>query len=555
MKHEGGGNEKRVDDDLETVEQDKNLKRTLGFWSLLATGVGSVIGSGWLLAANAGANAAGPAVLIAWVIGGALMLMIALVFAELGMVRPESGGLVRYPLYSNGRLAATIVGWVMWISYIGNPPTEAAAVLQYADSYIDGIFSGDKLTPFGLFLAVCLMALFVVVNYFGVQWFAKTNNVVTAFKIIVPTVTVVLLVASGFGHHRGAGGTGNFSSQGFAPMGWSAALSAIATAGMIFAYTGFRNIIELSGEASNPKRDIPRALVGTIGIAFVLYMLLQVAFLMAVPSGMLAKTGWTGIDFESPFAQLAKLLGFMWLYWLLIADSMVSPSGSGIVFTASNARNAYGLAKSRLLPRMFTDVNQRSGVPAKALLFNLAVGVLFIILLPSWQSLVEIMSVLAVFTFSIGAVSLHVFRNNGVGDDSTRLRGMNVIAPVAFVVSTLVILWEPWDILRKTIPVIVATLLYYVFVHVRHRFDRGELNGGIWLIVYLAVVYAVSYAGSFGGRGWLPGPWDSVVVGAISLALYLWGIRAGTAYLGAHQDIIDDIEHSHDAWGKEPAEV
>ena len=70
--------------------------------------------------------------------------MIALVFAELGMVRPESGGLVRYPLYSNGRLAATIVGWVMWISYIGNPPTEAAAVLQYADSYVDGIFSGDQ---------------------------------------------------------------------------------------------------------------------------------------------------------------------------------------------------------------------------------------------------------------------------------------------------------------------------------------------------------------------------------------------------------------------------
>ena len=331
------------------------------------------------------------------------------------------------------------------------------------------------------------MALFVVVNYFGVQWFAKTNNVVTAFKIIVPTLTVVLLVASGFGHHRGAGGTGNFSSQGFAPMGWSAALSAIATAGMIFAYTGFRNIIELSGEASNPKRDIPRALVGTIGIAFVLYMLLQVAFLMAVPSGMLAKAGWTGIDFDSPFAQLAKLLGFMWLYWLLIADSMVSPSGSGIVYTASNARNAYGLAKSRLLPRMFTDVNERSGVPAKALLFNLAVGVLFIVLLPSWQSLVEMMSVLAVFTFSIGAVSLHVFRNNGVGDDSTRLRGMGLIAPAAFVVSTLVILWEPWDILRKTIPVIVATLLYYVFVHVRHRFSprraerrhlAGRLPGG-----------------------------------------------------------------------------
>ena len=93
-----------ADSDLDSSSHDAQLKRTLGFWSLLATGVGSVIGSGWLLAANAGANAAGPAVLVAWVIGGALMLMIALVFAELGMTRPESGGLVRYPLYANGRL-------------------------------------------------------------------------------------------------------------------------------------------------------------------------------------------------------------------------------------------------------------------------------------------------------------------------------------------------------------------------------------------------------------------------------------------------------------------
>jgi peptidoglycan/LPS O-acetylase OafA/YrhL len=103
--------------------------------------------------------------------------------------------------------------------------------------------------------------------------------------------------------------------------------------------------------------------------------------------------------------------------------------------------------------------------------------------------------------------------------------------------------------------VIVATLLYYVFAHFRHSFRRGEIAGGSWLVVYLVLVYAVSYAGSFGGRGWLPGPWDSVVVGAISLGLYLWGISAGTAYLTAHPEIVEDIEHSHDAWEKQPAGV
>jgi amino acid transporter len=461
---------------------------------------------------------------------------------------------VRYPLYSNGRMAATIVGWVMWVAYIANPATESAAVLQYASSYVDGIFSGTKLTPLGLFLAVCLMALFVLLNYFGVEWFARANNVVTVFKLFVPTLTVVLLIASGFGHHDDAGGTGNFSSQGWAPMGWGAALSAIATAGMVYAYTGFRNIVELSGEARDPKRDIPRALIGTIGISFVLYVLLQIAFLMAVPSSMLAKAGWSGIDFDSPFAQLAKLLGFMWLYWLLIADSMISPSGAGIVYTASNSRNAYGLAKSRLLPRIFSRVNERTGIPSNALLFNFVIGVLFIVLLPSWQSLVEIMSVLIVFTFSIGSVSLRAFRNVDVGDDSMRLAGMGLIAPAAFAVSTLVIVWEPWDTLRKTIPVVLATLLYYAVIHIRHRFEPGEIAGGIWLVVYLALTYAVSYSGSFGGRHWLHGPWDSAVAAVVSLALYAWGVRAGTAYLREHDEIRDELEHAHDAWQQEPGQ-
>src|SRR3978361_2457701 len=92
-----------------TLHEDAKFRKTLGFWSLLATGIGSVIGSGWLFSAMYAAQTAGPASIIAWVIGGAVMLAVALVFAELGMVHPESGGLVRYPLYSNGRFAASIV--------------------------------------------------------------------------------------------------------------------------------------------------------------------------------------------------------------------------------------------------------------------------------------------------------------------------------------------------------------------------------------------------------------------------------------------------------------
>lgn len=528
--------------------EDRKLRRELGFWSLAAAGVGSVIGSGWLFSAMYASQAAGPAALIAWVIAGILMLMIALVFAELGMVRPESGGLVRYPLYSNGRLAASIIGWAMWLSYVANPPSEASAVVQYASSWWHGVYdsSTGDLTTLGTTVAVLLMAAFVVINYFGVKWFAKSNNVVTTVKLAIPTITVVLLLASGFGANGRAGGIGhNISSHGFAPYGISAAFSAIASGGLIFAYTGFRNVIELSGEARRPHRDIPRAMVVTIGFSIVLYLGLQVGYLGALPASELAKAGWHGVNLDSPFADLAKMLGFTWLSWLLIADSSISPSGSGIVYTAANARNVFGLAKNGFFPHAVMRVSDRTGVPVIALLVNFVLGAGTIILLPSWHSIVEVLSALAALTFSIGSVSLLVFRRVGLGDDASRLRGMAVVAPAAFVVSSLVILWQDWSTLWKTVIPLLVGLVWFVVSFLRGERNRGDVAGGIWLVVYITFVYVIAAISSYGGADWLPQPWDSIVVAVGALACYFWGVRAGATYLAGHDRLLERLR-SHE---------
>jgi amino acid transporter len=504
--------------------EDNKLRKTLGYWSLVATGLGSVIGSGWLFSAMYAAQAAGPASLIAWVIGGLLMLAVALVFAELGIAHPESGGLVRYPLYTNGRLAASIVGWSMWVCYLGNPPTEAAGVVQYASSYLPGLYHDKQLTGAGIAVSVGLMAVFVLVNYFGVQLFARTNNVVTAIKVLIPTTTVVLLIASGF---DGSNITGH---GGFAPYGYGIALGTIATAGMVFAYTGFRNIVELSGEVRNPRKHIPAALVTTLLVTIVLYLGLQVAFLGAVPSAMLAG-GWHGVNFDSPFAQLALLLGMSWLYWTLIADSMLSPSGSGICYTACNARNSYGLAKNGFFPTWLMRVSPRWGVPTRALVANFVIGIAFLLPLPSWHEIVSITGTLAVFTFSIGSVSLLAFRRTGVTGPENRLRGVGVVAPVAFVVSALVIYWVGWSDLLKTVPIVVVGLIWYAVTWVRQHQGAGELHGGWWLLAHLAFLYLVSVLGSFDGLGVVPAPWDSVLVAVVSFAVYFWGCASATAYM------------------------
>ncbi|MBC3841510.1 APC family permease [Streptacidiphilus sp. 4-A2] len=160
---------------------------------------------------------------------------------------------MRWPLYTSGRLVATLVGTGIWIAYATNPPSESAAMLQYMSKYVPGLFSGGRLTGIGVLLGLAFMAVFVALNWFGVKLFAHVNLAVTVAKFAVPALTTVLLLATGF-HAHNLTGTGH---GGVAPYGWSAPLSAIATAGVIYAYTGFQGPIDLAAEARNPRRDIP----------------------------------------------------------------------------------------------------------------------------------------------------------------------------------------------------------------------------------------------------------------------------------------------------------
>ena len=436
----------------------------------------------------------------------------------------------------------------MWLAYVSNPPTEAAGVVQYAAAWLPGVFdaSAGVLTPPGLALAVLLMAGFVLLNYFGVKLFARSNNLVTAIKILVPVLTLVLLLASGFDHAGSSGGMANLSAHGgFAPLGYAQALGAVASAGLIFAYTGFRNIVELSGEAVNPRRDIPRSMIATLLLTIALYLALQLAFLVALPPQLLAG-GWHGVNLKSPFADLARMLGMSWLYWMLIADSMISPSGSAIVFTSANARNLYGIAKNGLLPRALMHVHAGSGIPRRALLLNFVVGVAFLLPLPSWHAIVRPLSAVIVFTFSIGAVALPVFRAEGIGSAADRLPGMRVIAPLAFVVSTLVMYWASWKVLRATLPVMLAAVLWYAWMHLRARaagsrglgtaatrFDAADWQGGAWLLVYLALTYLLSWLSTRGGLGWFGEGAGSLLAVVLSLGCYAWGVHAGRRYVRA----------------------
>jgi len=304
------------------------LKREIGLIGLMWASVGSIIGSGWLFGAQKGLIAAGPAAMISWVVGGLMMMVLALIHAELGGMYPVSGGTARFPHYAFGGAAGASFGWFSWLQAATVAPIEVSAMITYAQhwSFAHSWLNAqtEVLTTSGFVVAVLLMALLTAINFLGIRLLSLTNSVATWWKVAVPLLVILVLSFSSF--H-----SGNFTAaNGFSPDGLHGILAAISTSGIIFSYLGFEQADQLAGEAKNPKRDLPFAIIGAMIIGIVIYVGLQVAFLLALPDGAIGKT-WAAQGnglytmFTGPFAEVATLVGLGWLAWIVYADAVISP--------------------------------------------------------------------------------------------------------------------------------------------------------------------------------------------------------------------------------------
>nr|WP_249417003.1 APC family permease [Streptomyces sp. TS71-3] len=527
------------------MAQERRLRKDLGFWGLTAIGFSNIVGSGWLFAALYAAQIAGPAALLSWVAAGILCALVALVMVELGATRPEGGGTVRWPLYASGRLVGTVIGWSVLLS-VGGTAAEIAAIMQYAAHYVPGLYSGDSITGAGLAVAAALSVVLTVLNWFAVRLFARMNNLVSVLKVAIPVVTVVALFLSGT--HGGR----LTDHGGFAPYGYAACLTALASGGIVYSVNGFQAPLDFSGEARNPRRTVPAAVLAGIGLAVVVYLALQLAFLYTVPDSVLGH-GWHGVDFDSPFGQLALILNLHWLATLLYADAVLSPGGSAYVGVAIDARHTYALAKNRLLPRWFMRIDPRHGMPHRALVLNLAVIVVFMLPFGGWQDIVSVMGDMYLLIYAASAVAAAAFRahdrDRGLPRTAGQVPGMRWIAPLSYVVASEFVYWSGWHDLRLALPLVLVGVPLYLGLRYgdRRTAARGgeadgpdaapvrspleEVRRGAWLVVHLAVLTLLSWLGTFGGSGHLPAPWDSVTVGVVALGVFAWAVRSGAGHL------------------------
>src|SRR6266567_1403491 len=528
-----------------TTPTDVGFKRELGLIGATWASETSIIGSGWLFTPLFAALAVGGASVLAWVIVGVIIIVLALAHAELGAMYPVSGGTARFPHFAFGSMAGVGFGFISYMQAVTIAPIECFAFMQYASYYWPSIYDSTtkNVTGTGFILTIVLMAVFVAVNFLAMRIFARVNNVITWWKVAVPVLAIIVLLTQWHGGNFTAGGTG------FMPGGVKALFGALPSAGIIFAYSGFEQCDQLAGEIKNPGRNLPRAIVISVLIGTAIYCLLQVAFIVALPPALVGSHGGLiGLVCPDqgacnpaikelnagPFAAVAVLGGLAWLAHILRVDAFVSPSGTGLIYVTGTSRVSYGLARNRYAPQIFGRVD-RNGVPWVGLIGAFLIGLLFLLPFPSWHSLVGLITGASVLMYAGAPLSLGAFRGQVPEYPRPyRLPVAWILAPVAFVVADLLIYWSGFEVIWKLGVVLV---IGYVIIGITMAFDpqRPPLDwkSAVWLPAWLIGMGLISWQGQYSGGG-VAAPintgrigfwWDMLVVAAFSVVIYYWAMR------------------------------
>jgi amino acid transporter len=532
----------------------EGLDRGVGFLGLLWASETSIIGSGWLFGALGAAVLAGPAAILGWVLGSVIIIFLALVHAELGGLFPVSGGTSRFPYYAFGSFAGATFGWASYLQAASVAPIEVLAAIQYLSTAhwarnlyhshtVNGLSAGT-LSGTGIIAAIILMAIFVVLNLIGIRWLARVSNYITTWKVFIPVLAIVILIA---GHFHGS----NFGHAGggfFVHTGAVKSILLTLPAGIIFALLGFEQAVQLGGEAANPKH-LPRAVIGSIIIGAVVYLLVQIAFIGAMSPHLLAtQGGWTGLGPANtnptvvklnagPFFTVASLAGIAWLATVLRIDAVVSPAGTGLIYQTSSSRLSFGLSKNGFVPTAFERTDARTKVPVFGIIVATVIGLLFLLPFPSWSALVGVVTSASVLMYAGAPVALAALRRQKPNLPRTyRLPWAGLLAPLSFVAASWVIIFSGWETYTT---LVVAMLIGYALIWASYRLKLNpkapamDWQSAPWIIAFFVGLLVISYFGDFGPGGIIGGigPFKHVLDQGGNDDLGLYGTLGATAAL------------------------
>ncbi|MGC0367515.1 amino acid transporter [Rhodococcus sp. 27YEA15] len=489
----------------EFEQSDSHLQRKIGLWQLIAIAVTVQIGASWLLAPLATAGLAGPAAIVTWIFGGIVFTIMAIPWLEASTALPRTGISVRGPQFTHGSLLSWMNGWGYMIACITLPPIEALAALTYLGGQfpnlhllhvVDGV---TMLTwPNGIVGAAGLIALFFVLNVFGVKVLAKTSAWLSLWKIVIPIAVAILLFTA-------------FKSEnvtqygGFAPLGTSAIFHAMTAGGVVFAFNAIRVIADFGGESENPRKHLPIAIVvGGLIIPLVIYLTLQIGFLgvMDWSSLGLAPGDWAGLSESnwaaSPLVDALAVAGFAWFGTILLMDAVAAPAVTGLTFAGISGRTTYANSVNGSLPTIFQRLN-RFGVPWVAMTLCAVVSLLFLFPAPSWYQMVGLVSTALIVSYLMGSPLVMVLRRTAPElTRPIRLPAAGFVCGFAHAASLLVIYFAGWWTLTNLLTIFFFALpISAAYIGPRLGWF-GHAAGYTIAITFTAVWVVLAWAG-----GWI----------------------------------------------------
>ncbi|WIA95745.1 APC family permease [Curtobacterium sp. MCBA15_004] len=395
----------RLQAEASTGVDGRPLRRSLGVWHLTMISVGATLGTGILVVLGTAVPLAGPAVWISFVVAGVAALLSALLsalsYAEMAGAVPTSGSSYSYTYATMGEGIAWVCGWCLVLEYA----VSVAAVAVGASEYVD-----ETLRVFGLHLptalaappgdggvvnlpAAVLVLLATVVLLPGARESAWVNTFMVAVKIALLVFFVVVAFTA-------------FQAQNFTPLAPMGAAGVTAAASrLFFSYIGFDAASTAGEEAKDPRRDLPRAIIGSIALITALYILVAIAAIGA--------RSWT--SFSSDEASLVRIVvevtGQPVVALVFSIGAVIAIASVVLTVLYGQTRILLTMARDGLVPKLFGRVSARTGTPVAG---TLVVGIVVTVVaaLVPLGELADATSIGTLVAFALVNVSVIVLRRS-----------------------------------------------------------------------------------------------------------------------------------------------
>lgn len=337
------------------------LKATLSWPHLVALGVGAIVGTGIYTLIGVGAERAGPAVILAFLVAGAVCACAALAYAEMATLMPAAGGAYTYTYSVLGETLAWIVGWSLILEYSLACSTVAVGWSGYLVGWLQsagihlpaGLLVGPHAGGLVNLPAVVVSLAIAAMLTLGTRESATLNIVLVVIKMVALAAFVALALPAFDAAHL----------HPFMPYGFASHVEGGETRGVMaaaavvfFAFYGFDAVATSAEEARNPGRDLTIGIVGSMALCTLIYILVAVAAIGALPFTALGQSA-------EPLALVLRTLGHPLASWAIAGAALVALPSVILVMMYGQSRIFFVMARDGLLPPVLARVSAKSGTP------------------------------------------------------------------------------------------------------------------------------------------------------------------------------------------------